>query len=52
MNLWRQDKGQAACAAAFVHAVRSGGTAAQSPIPLPELLEVSRVSIAIEEALR
>lgn len=52
MNLWRQDKGQAACAAAFVQAVRSGGTAAQSPIPLPELLEVSRVSIAIEEALR
>lgn len=52
MNLWRQDKGQAACAAAFVHAVRSGGAAAQSPIPLPELLEVSRVSIAIEQALR
>ena len=49
MNLWRQDKGQAACAAAFVQAVRAGGT---SPIPLPELLEVGRVSIAIEEALR
>ncbi|MBI5720038.1 MAG: bi-domain-containing oxidoreductase [Burkholderiales bacterium] len=49
MNLWRQDKGQAACAAAFVQAVRSGGP---SPIPLPELLEVGRVSIAIEEALR
>jgi len=52
MNLWRQDKGQAACAAAFVQAVRSGGAAPQSPIPLHELLEVSRVSIAVEEALR
>jgi predicted dehydrogenase/threonine dehydrogenase-like Zn-dependent dehydrogenase len=46
MNLWRQDKGQSACAAAFVHAVRSGGP---SPIPLEELLEVSRVSIEIAE---
>ncbi|MBL8287709.1 MAG: bi-domain-containing oxidoreductase [Rubrivivax sp.] len=49
MNLWRQDKGQAGCAAAFVQALRSGGPA---PIPLPELLEVARVSIAIEEASR
>ena len=42
MNLWRQDKGQKACAAAFVRAVESGG---ESPIPLDELLEVARVSI-------
>ncbi|MCW5632666.1 MAG: bi-domain-containing oxidoreductase [Rubrivivax sp.] len=49
MNLWRQDKGQAACAAAFVQAVRTAGP---SPIPLPELLEVGRLSIAIEEGLR
>jgi len=49
MNLWRQDKGQKACAAAFVQAVRSGGP---SPIPLNELLEVGRVSIQIEESLR
>lgn len=49
MNLWRQDKGQAACAAAFVQAVRTGGP---SPIPLEELLEVGRASIAIEDALR
>jgi len=48
-NLWRQDKGQAACAKAFVDAVRSGGP---GPIPLDELLEVSRISIEIEEALR
>lgn len=49
MNLWRQDKGQKACAAAFVQAVRAGGP---SPIPLSELLEVGRVSIEIEESLR
>jgi predicted dehydrogenase len=42
--LWRQDKGQRACAAAFTDAVRSGGP---PPIPLDELLEVSRVSIDV-----
>ena len=42
MNLWRQDKGQNACAAAFVQAVREGRP---SPVPLAELLEVARVSI-------
>ena len=41
-NLWRQDKGQQACAAAFVQAVASGGA---SPIPFDELLEVARVTI-------
>ena len=49
MNLWRQDKGQKACAAAFVQQVRSGGP---SPIPLSELLEVGRVSIELAESLR
>ena len=44
MNLWRQDKGQKACAAAFVKAIESGG---MSPIPLEELLEVARVSIEV-----
>ena len=48
MNLWRQDKGQAACAKAFVDAVGKG---AASPIPLPELLEVARVSIEIAAGL-
>ncbi len=42
MNLWRQDKGQKACAAAFVRAVETGGAA---PIPLEELIEVARVTI-------
>ena len=44
MNLWRQDKGQKACAAAFARAVQQGGPA---PIPLEELLEVSRVTIEV-----
>ena len=44
MNLWRQDKGQDACSRAFVEAVRTGGPV---PIPLEELLEVARVTIAI-----
>ena len=49
MNLWRQDKGQEACANAFVQAVRAGEGA---PIPFPELMETSRVSVEIAEALR
>lgn len=47
MNLWRQDKGQKACAAAFVQAVASGGPA---PIAFDEILEVARVSIEVAEA--
>ena len=49
INLWRQNKGQKACAAAFVQAVEQGGAA---PIPFEELMEVSRVSIEVAEALR
>jgi hypothetical protein len=49
MRLWRQDKGQKACVRAFVDAVRSG---AGAPIPLEELLEVARVTIALGEAVR
>lgn len=48
MNLWRQDKGQAACARAFVQAVAQGGP---SPIPLDELLEVGKVTLELAEAL-
>jgi hypothetical protein len=48
MSLWRQDKGQAACARAFVEAVRRR---APSPIPAAELLEVSRVSIELQRVL-
>ena len=49
MNLWRQDKGQSACAAAFLAALRS---AAPAPIPRAEILESARMSIEIAEALR
>lgn len=38
----RQDKGHAACAAAFVSALKTGGA---PPIPLDEVLEVSRWSV-------
>jgi predicted dehydrogenase len=49
MNLWRQDKGQKACAAAFVRAIETGSG---SPIPFEELMEVSRVAVEAAEALR
>jgi predicted dehydrogenase len=48
MNLWRQDKGQNACAAAFLDAVRSGGP---PPIPAEELFEVARISIEAAEQI-
>lgn len=44
MNLWRQDKGHRACAAAFVRSVEQG---APEPIPFDEILEVSRVTLAL-----
>ena len=47
MRRWRQDKGNRACAAAFLEAVRVGGP---SPIPFEQLLEVSRVTIEIAES--
>jgi predicted dehydrogenase len=43
---WRQDKGQLACASAFLKAIQNGEPA---PIPLAEVLEVARVSIALTE---
>lgn len=45
----RQDKGQQACARAFVDAIR--GTSA-APIPLDQVIEVSRVSIEAAHILR
>lgn len=47
MKLWRQDKGQKACAAAFVRAIETGGA---PPIPFGELVEVSRATVALAEA--
>jgi len=49
MNLWRQDKGQKACAAAFVDAIASGGA---SPIPFEELIEVAEATIAAADLAR
>jgi predicted dehydrogenase len=49
MNLWRQDKGQKACAAAFVQAVEQGQS---TPIPFDEVMEVTKITINIAEALR
>ena len=34
MNLWRQDKGQAACARAFVHAIQKHGPSPRSQVEL------------------
>ena len=48
MNLWSQDKGNQACASAFVDSIREGNA---SPISFDELMEVSRVSIEIAESL-
>ncbi|WP_310467831.1 bi-domain-containing oxidoreductase [Sphingomonas sp.] len=47
--LWRQDKGQAACAAAFLDAVEHGG---EAPIAAAELFEVARATIDAAEQLR
>jgi predicted dehydrogenase/threonine dehydrogenase-like Zn-dependent dehydrogenase len=47
MDLWSQDKGQAACVAAFVDAIRRG---ACSPIPWHELVEVTHVTFDIMDA--
>jgi len=49
MNLWRQDKGQSACVAAFLSAIESGGPA---PIPACELFEVASVTLDVVEQLR
>ena len=48
LNLWRQNKGQNACVNAFVRAITQQDPA---PIPFDELMEVSRISIQIAEAL-
>ncbi|MBF9022621.1 zinc-binding dehydrogenase [Rhodobacterales bacterium FZCC0069] len=44
MNLLRQDKGQRACSRAFIDAVAKGSVA---PIPLDEVMEVSRIAIEL-----
>ncbi len=48
MNLWRQDKGQKACVAAFLRAVEQGG---EAPIGFDELMEVSRVTVEVTSTI-
>jgi len=49
MNLWQQDKGQKACAAAFLQTIKSG---VEAPITADELFEIAKVTIEIAEQLR
>jgi len=48
MKLIRQDKGQQACATAFIESIRDGQL---SPIPYDEIMESSRISIEIANEL-
>ncbi|QWF19531.1 bi-domain-containing oxidoreductase [Lysobacter capsici] len=48
MNLWRQDKGQAACAQAFMQAVQGQ---APAPIPIEQIVEVARVTIELDASV-
>jgi predicted dehydrogenase/threonine dehydrogenase-like Zn-dependent dehydrogenase len=47
-GLWRQDKGQKQCAAAFVQSIGNGS----SPIPFDELIEVAEATLAAQKELR
>ncbi|MEQ1546967.1 bi-domain-containing oxidoreductase [Methyloglobulus sp.] len=49
MNLWKQDKGQRACAAAFLLAIEQG---LATPIPVEEIFEVAKVTIKAADLLR
>jgi predicted dehydrogenase len=49
LDLWRQDKGNAACMAAFVAAVASGGP---SPVAFDELVEVTRATFDAVDDMR
>ncbi|MGI9511108.1 MAG: bi-domain-containing oxidoreductase [Geminicoccaceae bacterium] len=46
---WSQDRGQNACARAFIEAVEKGGA---TPIPFAELIEVSKAVIEADRLLR
>jgi predicted dehydrogenase len=49
MRLWRQDKGNTACVAAFIDALRSGGDA---PISASELFEIGHATFDVVDCLR
>ena len=46
MTRFRQDKGQLNCAKSFINVIKNGEV---SPIPLNEILEVSKISIELSE---
>ncbi len=48
-SLWKQNKGNQECIKSFIDAVKNRS---KSPIPFNELIEVTRVTIEIAEALR
>jgi hypothetical protein len=48
MNLWSQDKGQKACAAAFLEGIKNG----KASIPPEEIFEVARVTLEVADLLR
>jgi predicted dehydrogenase/threonine dehydrogenase-like Zn-dependent dehydrogenase len=49
MKLFKQDKGQKACAKAFIESIANGD---ESPISYEEIMESSRVSIEVANSLR
>ena len=49
MKLWRQDKGQAGCASAFLSAIAEGR---ESPIPVEQLFEVAEATLEAVDQLR
>ena len=48
MNLWRQDKGQRRCVAAFLNAIKEG----KYPIPVEEIFEVHAVCLNLQDQVR
>lgn len=48
-NLWKQDKGQTNCAAAFLNAIKNGDP---TPIDTDELFEVAHVTLDVADMLR
>ncbi len=49
MNLWKQDKGQVACAKEVVNAIKEGKGA---PIPIDEIFEIAEATIQASTQLR
>jgi predicted dehydrogenase/threonine dehydrogenase-like Zn-dependent dehydrogenase len=49
LNLWQQDKGQKACAAAFLSAITLGQ---EPPIAVNEIFEVAQITLDVVEQLR